>query len=77
MIHHLEQHVLGLGMLDEECSLAEIVEHQGEEHEVPGPHDRLAAQVPHVRVKRLASRGAENDLGEYEEPGEPVLGHEL
>ena len=67
MEDHLEQNVLGLGMGEDERTLAEVVQHQRHEDAGPGPHNRLPAQVAHVGVKSLAARGAQDDLRKDEE----------
>ena len=43
-------------VLQQQCTLAEIVQHQrGQHQDEPGPGDRLAAKVAHVSVQRLGT----------------------
>ncbi len=64
-------------MVEHEGTLAEIVDDQGDEDEIPGADDRLAPQVPHVGVECFAAGGAEDDLGEDEEAGQAVMQQEV
>ncbi len=71
--YHAEQDVLGIRMGDDVGTLAQIVDHQRCKYEVPGPDDRLAPQVPHVGIERLAAGGTEDYLGEDEEACQAVF----
>ena len=63
----------GVRMGDDVGALSQIVDHQCDKDEVPGPDDRFAAQMPHVGIERLAAGGAEDDLGQDEETGQAVI----
>ena len=54
--------------LGDQRRLAEVVEHETGQHErVPGDRDRLAPEVPHVGVQRLATGHDEEDRAEGDE----------
>ena len=66
------------GLGDQQRALAEIVEQQGGQDEgEPDLADRLAAEVPQVRVQRLAAGGDEKHGVEDEVPGPAVVEEEL
>ncbi len=76
-VDHREQRVLLVLVLQQESTLAQIIDDEGGEDEVPGAHDRLSPQVPHVGVERFTAGGAQDDLGEDEEAGYAVVQEEL
>ena len=58
--------------------LAEVVEHQGGEHQpVPGRADRPTPEVTHVGVERLAAGDDEEDRAEREERLARLVDEEL
>ena len=69
---HLEEDARGAGVRQGERALAEVVDHEGDEDPAPGPPDRLAAEVAHVGVERLAAGRAEDHRGEDQERREAV-----
>jgi hypothetical protein len=74
----LRSPISSAGRLGEQRRLAEVVEQQPREHEaVPGDLDRLAAEVPHVGVQRLAAGDDEEDRPERDEPLPRVLDEEV
>src|SRR3990172_6708590 len=70
--NHLEQHVLGLGVQDQERALAEVVEEERQKDEVPCLDDRFPAQVSHIGVKRLAACGTEDHFRKDEKSRYPA-----
>ncbi len=62
VLHHGEQDVFCIRVLNDKGPLPQIIQIQGNKHKVPGPDDRLAAQVPHIGVERFTTGGAQNHL---------------
>ena len=57
-----------LGLLQDGGALAEIVQQQGRQrHEQPGILDRLAAEMAHIGIDRLAARHRQHDGAEAHE----------
>ncbi len=56
------------GRLQDQRALAEVVQRQrGEHHREPGPADRRAAEVAHVRVQRLGTGDRQHDRAHRDE----------
>lgn len=76
--HPVEGVVDVFGVGQEHGALAEVVEQQaGQDQAVPAPLDRLAAEVAHVGVQRLAPGDHQEHRAEREESGQPVADQEV
>src|SRR5215217_1554196 len=75
---HLVEGVRDRGrLLEQQRALPEVHEHQRGQHDrVPADRDRAAAEVPHVRVQRLATDDDEDHGPEHQEALEAVPGEE-
>ncbi len=61
------------GIEQQQRALAQVVQHQRRKHQrKPRDADRLLAEVPHVRVQRLAAGDDEEHRAEHGEAGEAV-----
>ena len=76
---HLEERALdGLGVAEDECRLAEVVQDQGgQHHEVPRELNWLAPEVSHVGVEGLAAGDHEEDGAQGEEGLHRRFGEEV
>ena len=64
-------------MVEEERRLAGIVEEERRQHDpVPGGHDRISADMPHIGVKRLAPGDRQEDAAENGKATPPVVHQE-
>ena len=66
-----EERAAGVALVaQDEGALAHVVQDAGgEDDQQPGPPDRRAAEVPHVRVYRFGSGDGQDDGGQREERG--------
>ena len=63
-----------VGVSQNQCALAEIVQHQRRQHEKRPAHaDRLCAEMPHVGIQRLGPGDAQHDGAEHHEGQHLVL----
>ena len=66
------------GIVQKVRSLAQIVEHEGRQHQSkPRQTDRLAAEMPHVGIQRLATRHDQDDRAEHHQTGAPFAHEEI
>ena len=63
----------GLRIAQQQRTLAEVVEQERRQHQVePGKLDRLAAEMPHVRIERLGARQGQHGGAQGEEAKQGV-----
>ena len=76
--HPVERALDRRRVADQQRGLAEVVQQQAGQHErVPDERDRLAAEVAHVGVQRLAAGDDEEDAAEGEERLAGCCGEEV
>src|SRR6266446_4223939 len=64
-------------MVEEERRLAGIVEEERRQHDsVPGGHDRISADMPHIGEERLAPGDRQEDAAENGEATPPIVHQE-
>ena len=75
--HHHEEGLRRLRVDEQQRALAEVVQQQRRQHHAePGDTNRTLAEVPHVRVQRLAAGDDEEDRAEHGEAVPAVLAEE-
>ncbi len=76
-MHHAEEDIPGLGILQHKCPLPEIIHEEGKKDKKPGTDNRFFADVPHVGIQGLTAGGAEDNLGEDHIRGEAIMTEEV